>query len=217
MKKLLFIGCLVILFSCTKKEIKLPTLAEKGIQEMNDFSQVWLFFEIKDGDTIAHVNRKNTISSTHWIYNIDKRLPLYTFAETLNELKEKHANSIHSKEGMHNYFSYSDTLSNILSFYNFDNVKFNIENNYSEKVNTTNNHYFLKVFKHTFYLNGEKYNQPDFKEIFKKMQDTVSIKNKLILHLSFQKNVNFQDYLFYKTILQHYNRELTLNMQETVF
>ena len=49
--------------SCQKKDIKLPTLQEKGIVEIHNHSQVWFFYN-KDGDEItATVNRKNTIST----------------------------------------------------------------------------------------------------------------------------------------------------------
>ncbi len=111
MKKLYILFILLALFSCTKKELKIPTLAVKGIQEVHDHSQVWMFFEIVSNDTIAKLNRKNTISSTHWIYNIDKKLPLKTFIPSIVKLQDKHANGVHSKKGMHNYFSFSDTIS----------------------------------------------------------------------------------------------------------
>ncbi|OYW70195.1 MAG: hypothetical protein B7Z24_04235 [Pseudomonadales bacterium 32-42-5] len=95
-----------LILSCAKKEVKIPTLAEKGIQEIQNHSQVWLFFEVKDNDTIAVVNRNNTISTTHWIYNIDKRLPLKKMIPSIISLQDKHANSLHSEKGMHDYFSY---------------------------------------------------------------------------------------------------------------
>ena len=65
-----------MLLSCAKKEIKIPTLAEKGIQELHNHSQVWMFMAVENNDTIANINRNNTIVSTHWIFNIDKNLPL---------------------------------------------------------------------------------------------------------------------------------------------
>ncbi len=95
MNKFVFILLSFLILSCAKKEVKIPTLAEKGIQELQNHSQVWLFFEVKNNDTIAVVNRKNTISTTHWIYNIDKRLPLKAIIPAITTLQDKHANSKH--------------------------------------------------------------------------------------------------------------------------
>ena len=117
MKKIILLLVLFSILGCTKKEIKLPAVAEKGLQELHNHSQIWFFFKVKNNDTVAVVNKKNTIVTTHWVYNIDKRLPLKKITHKLIKLKEKHANSMHSKEGMHNYFSYADTLSKKLSFF----------------------------------------------------------------------------------------------------
>ena len=117
MKNILFLLITFFILGCSKKEINIPTLDTPGIQEIQNHSQVWLFFEVKNNDTIVDVNRKNTISTTHWIFNIDKKLPLKTIIPSLIDLQDKHANSFHSKKGMHNYFSYSDTISKKLSFF----------------------------------------------------------------------------------------------------
>ena len=74
------------LISCNKKEIKIPTLDAKGIQEIHNHSQVWFFFEIKNNDTIAKLNKKNTISTTHWIYNIDKKLALKSIIPSIDDV-----------------------------------------------------------------------------------------------------------------------------------
>ena len=115
MKKL-FLILPFIIFSCTKQTVKIPTLSVKGLQEIHNHSQVWFFFDIKNNDTIANLNRKNTISTTHWIFNIDNRLPLKAIIPSIIKLQYKHANGMHSKKGMHNYFSYADTISDKLSF-----------------------------------------------------------------------------------------------------
>ena len=116
------ISCLFI--SCAKKEIKIPIIAASGIQEVLDHSQVWIFLENNEGEITADVNRKNTISSTNWIYNIDRNLPLHTFVNTLTTLQEKHSGSMHSKKGTHDYFSYSDSESQKLSFITFSNLTY---------------------------------------------------------------------------------------------
>ena len=149
----ILISCLFI--SCAKKEIKIPTLAEKGIQEIHNHSQVWFFFDIKNNDTIAKLNKKNTISSTHWIYNIDKKLPLKTIIPSIIQLQDKHANSMHSEEGMHDYFSYSDTISKKLSFLEFDTVIFKTDSltskeylkNHARDYKNYKNNFFIQLIK----------------------------------------------------------------------
>jgi len=106
MRKFTIILFTFLMIGCAKKELKIPTLAEKGIQELHNHSQVWLFFEVKNTDTMAVINKKNTISTTHWIYNIDKRLPLKAIIPSIIKLQDKHANSMHSEKGMFDYFSY---------------------------------------------------------------------------------------------------------------
>ena len=134
----------LFLLSCAKKEIKIPTLAVKGIQEIHNHSQVWMFFEVKNNDTVANVNRKNTISTTHLVYNIDKRFTLKNIMPSIKNLQDKHANSIHSKEGMFNYFSYSDTISKKLSFLKFDGIIYNTDSLLSKSYIKTNSDIYKK-------------------------------------------------------------------------
>ena len=66
MKKLIILLILVSFFSCKKTEIKIPTLPNKGIEKViYNHSEVWMFFTLNENDTIADINRKNTIATTH--------------------------------------------------------------------------------------------------------------------------------------------------------
>ncbi|MFD0761241.1 hypothetical protein ACFQZW_04035 [Lutibacter aestuarii] len=224
MKKILFI-LPFLMISCAKKELKIPTLAEKGIQEVFDHSQVWFFYEVNNNDTLAVLNRKNTISSTHWIFNIDKRLPLKTFIDDIITLQDKHANSIHSKEGMHNYFSFSDTISQKLSFLEFDNVvykKDSILSKYFIKENRNNylnfNNINLVFNPNNVLLNDSKIEKGDFKETLLEFIDFTSEGKQTMLHLNFNENLLYQDYLAYKTMLFNLNNTAILtNHIEFIF
>jgi len=223
-KILIFVFSLFIL-SCSKKEVKLPLLAEKGIQEIHNHSQVWFFFEIKNNDTIANVNRKNTISTTHWIFNIDKRLPLKIIIPIIIELQDKHSNSIHSKEGMLNYFSYSDTISKKLSFLEFDKVIYKTDSILSKnfiKEHRTNylnyNNINLTFNKNTVFLNDSKIEKSELKSTLLEFIDFSSEGKKTMLHLNFNENSTYQDYLFYKTLIHDLNSETILtNPLEFIF
>jgi len=225
MKKILILLLPLIILSCAKKELKIPTLAVKGVQELYDHSQVWFFFEVKNNDTIAELNRKNTISSTHWVYNIDKRLPLNTFILSVIQLKDKHANSMHSKEGMHDYFSYSDTISKKLSLFEFDAVvyktdsvlsKYFIKKN-SEKYLTFNN-INLTFNPNNVWIDDAKIEKKDFKITLLEFIDFSSEGKHTKLHLNFNDKLTYQDYLFYKTMINHFiNTDISTNEIEFIF
>jgi hypothetical protein len=224
MKKLLLVFLPSLILSCAKKEVKIPTLAEKGVQEIQNHSQVWLFFEVKNNDTIAAVNRKNTISTTHWIYNIDKRLPLKAIMPSIIMLQDKHANSMHSEKGMLDYFSYSDTISKRLSLLEFDGVTFKIDGFLSHKFleNNTdfiNYHNIHLVFnQNSAFINEVKTDQSNFKNELTSLLKLYTEGKQTMLHLNFNRNLLYQDYLFYKTIIQNFSLEnILVNPVEFIY
>jgi hypothetical protein len=75
-------------------------------------------------DTIADVNRKNSISSTNWIFNIDKRLPLRLVVPELMKLQAKKEGSMHKNEASENYFSYANDVKKTMAFLPFTKVKY---------------------------------------------------------------------------------------------
>ena len=225
MKKIVILLLSLLVLSCAKKELKVPTLAEKGIQEIHNHSQVWFFFEIKNNDTIANVNRKNTISTTHWIFNIDKRLPLKTIIPSIINLQDKHANSIHSKEGMHNYFSYADTISDKLSFLEFDDVNYITDSilsksyikKYSDNYKNYNN-INVTFNPNNTWINDAKMEQDELKTTLLEFIDFSSEGKQTMLHLNFNEKLLYQDYLFYKTMIHSFkDKTITTNQIEFIF
>lgn len=225
MRKLTLIFLTFLMVGCAKKELKIPTLAEKGIQELHNHSQVWLFFEVKNNDTVAVVNRKNTISTTHWIYNIDKRLPLKAIIPSIVKLQDKHANSMHSEKGMFDYFSYSDTITKKLSFLKFDGVTFGtidvLPKNFMEE-NASNhpnyNHINLIFNRNKVKINELETDNPNFKNELVALLALPSEGKKSMLHLNFNKNLFYQDYLFFRTIIHNLSNEnILINKNEFIF
>ena len=215
----------LILLSCSKKEVKIPMLAEKGIQEINNHSEVWIFFEVKNNDTIANINRKNTISTTHWIFNIDKKLSLKTIIPSIITLQDKHANSIHSKEGMHDYFSYSDTISKKLSFLEFDEVIFKTDSILSKYYIKTNSANYLNFYNinltfnpNNVWINDAKMEDDEFKPTLLEFIDFSSEGKQTMLHLNFNDKLSYQDYLFYKTMIHNFeDKNISTNKIEFIF
>lgn len=211
--------------NCAKKELKIPVLHQKGIQEVQDHSQVWMFFEVNNNDTIVNVNRKNTISSTHWIYNIDKRLPLKTFIEDLISLKYKHANSMHSEKGKHDYLSYSDTISKKLSFIEIDNVEFKTDSILSKYYIKKNSEDYKKYFNinltfnpNNIWINDSKLENEDFETVLLEYIEFSAEGSKTMLHTNFNNNLNYQDYLYFKMLLNSIQNEaIIINNLEFIF
>jgi len=89
MKKIVFIIVLLSLFACQKKAVLLPQIEQSIVTSVQDHSPIYMFFKTERKDTLIDVNRKNSISSTNWIFNIDKRLPLRLVVPELVKLQAK--------------------------------------------------------------------------------------------------------------------------------
>ena len=114
---------LFILFSCGNKEdILLPKSNVTIISDVVDHSPIYFFFRTKGKDTLAEVNRKNSIISTNWILNIDKRLPLRLVIPEVMKLQDKKRNSAHKSEDAENYYSYADSIGKNMAFLPFTKV-----------------------------------------------------------------------------------------------
>ncbi|MEM0578283.1 hypothetical protein [Flavobacterium polysaccharolyticum] len=129
MKKSVVVSVLVLfLVACEgKKEVQLPKSNQSLLTTIGEHSPVYIFFALKGKDTIADLNRSNTISSTHWVFNIDKRLPLRLVIPQVVKMQTKKEKSMHKSETSENYFSYADSLHKNLAFVSFTNVTYKME------------------------------------------------------------------------------------------
>ncbi|MFV5689687.1 hypothetical protein ACM55M_13810 [Flavobacterium sp. ZT3R25] len=120
---------LFILFSCGNKEdILLPKATTTIVKNVEDHSPIYIFFRTNEKDTLAEVNRKNSIISTNWIFNIDKRLPLrLVIPEVMKLQQKKREEKAHKNEKAQNYYSYADTIGKNLAFIPFTNVYYKLE------------------------------------------------------------------------------------------
>ncbi len=204
MRKIVIIVALLSLFSCAEKEVQLPQAEVSVLKDIVDHSPIYMFFEIKnEKDTIINVNRKNSISSTNWIFNIDKRLPLKLVIPEVMKLQEKKANSAHSKKDAIDVFSYSDSIRKNLAFFPFTEVKFKYDKDFSKFFIKKNAEQYMPY--HNFTVNFNKKNaitidgievdRNEFVAFIKEFSD-FTIDGKLImLHLNFDKNLSYGDYL----------------------
>jgi hypothetical protein len=125
MKKYIALVIALVLFSCEgKKEIELPKADRTIVADVQEHSPIYMFFKVEGKDTIADVNRKNSIVSTNWIFNIDKRLPLRLVIPELIKLQAKKDKSMHKNEAAENYFSYANDVKKTMAFLPFTKVKY---------------------------------------------------------------------------------------------
>ena len=118
-----------LLLSCGNKEdILLPKSNVTIISDVKDHSPIYIFFRTKGKDTLAEVNRKNSIISTNWMLNIDKRLPLRLVIPEVMKLQEKKRSEVaHKNELAENYYSYADSIGKNLAFLPFTKVYYKME------------------------------------------------------------------------------------------
>lgn len=127
MKYFSFIS-LILMISCGNKEdILLPKASITVVADVRDHSPIYIFFRTNNKDTLAEVNRKNSIISTNWILNIDKRLPLRLVIPEVMKLQEKKRNEVaHKNELAQNYYSYADSIGKNLAFIPFTKVYYKV-------------------------------------------------------------------------------------------
>lgn len=193
MKKIIVALLLISLFSCGKKEIQLPQLNETIVADVKDHSPIFMFFETNGKDTLIDVNRSNSISSTNWLFNIDKRLPLKLVIPEIQKLQAKKEKSSHKKEGSENYFTYMDKKKKTLAFLPFTSVEYKLKS-FDEK----NLEFYL--LKNNFFRIGD-----DIKSI-DKLNDfinKVSSENQSRIIFSFDKQMSFEKYMDYKIIIKN--------------
>ena len=120
---------LFTLFSCGNKEdILLPKSDVTIVSDVKDHSPIYIFFRTNGKDTLAEVNRKNSIITTNWILHIDKRLPLRLVIPEVMKLQEKKRNEVaHKNELAENYYSYADSIGKNMAFLPFTKVYYKME------------------------------------------------------------------------------------------
>ena len=123
------LSIICLLFSCGKKQdVLLPKSNITIVKDVQDHSPIYIFFKVNGKDTIADFNRKSTIISTNWIFNIDKRLPLkFVIPQVIKMQEKKRADSAHKNENAENYYSYADSVAKNLAFVPFTKVYYKME------------------------------------------------------------------------------------------
>ncbi|MDO9261450.1 MAG: hypothetical protein Q7U08_05875 [Flavobacteriaceae bacterium] len=216
----------IVFANCQKKEIHIPTTEKVGIQEVANFSEVWMFMKLHEKDTILQLNDKNLIGATNWVFNIDKHLTLGKVMPKIQYFQEKRLKrSVEKKDEFNNYLSYSDTISKVLSFVDISQIQFHFDSIQSKKTILKNldyyqnyNNFHLSFGLNTYYLNENKIDKVDFFETLMEFINFTENGQKVLLHLNFNQKLTFQEYLNIKTQLLQLQKNLfIIDKNEYIF
>ena len=192
--------CLLILFvllSCGDKEdILLPKSNVTIVSNVVDHSPIYIFFRTKGKDTLAEVNRKNSIISTNWILNIDKRLPLRLVIPEVIKLQEKkRAEVAHKNELAENYYSYADSIGKNMAFLPFTKVYYKMGNAKGKVIV-----FHFKKGSDTVLLRGSEVKKKDLVKTFYRVQYEVIPQVAFL----FDKNMSYKEYIQTKILLGNF-------------
>ncbi len=191
MNRLVIILLFLIVLSCgNEKILQLPEINQTEITEILDVSAAYLFYDETKPDSIE-LNRKNLISTTNWLVNVDKRLTLDQAIPSIVFLQNKKRDAqIHKNEAARNYFTCHYKKINDLGFIDFTNVYYHLEE-LEDYLKTQN----IKNFK-VLNLNSDSITFNKRVVTVKELTELDSTKTKVFL--SFDKNISFQKYISYK-------------------
>nr|WP_315166234.1 hypothetical protein [uncultured Flavobacterium sp.] len=205
MKYLSLILILVFISCENKKDILLPKSNSSIVKDIQDHSPIYIFFEAKGKDTIAEVNRKNSIISTNWILNIDKRLPLrLVIPEVMKLQQKKREEKAHKNEAAQNYYSYADTIGKNMAFIPFTEVYYKME---KPKAGTVvffnkNNEIWVndlavkRAYFNVFFKNA-KINSDSIRFAFDaKMNYGMYIQNKILMEFLEKKSDSIEEFIY---------------------
>lgn len=186
MNKFIFGLVFFICLSCGNKENVLLAKSDRTVvKDIRDLSPIYIFFRVNGKDTLAEVNRKNSIITTNWILNIDKRLPLrLVIPEVIKLQLKKREEKEHRNELALNYYSYADSIGKNLAFIPFTEVYYKLE-----KPKLGLNIYFNK--NNTIQVNETVLERKDLQEYINKLPKEITKE----IHFSFSKDLSYESYI----------------------
>jgi hypothetical protein len=198
-----------LLFSCGNKEdVLLPKANVSMVKDVQDHSPIYIFFRVNGKDTLAEVNRKNSIISTNWLFNIDKRLPLKLVITEVAKLQEKkRADKAHKNEKAENYYSYADSIGKNLAFLPFTEVYYKLEKPKSDGVVV-----FFEKDNKTVRVNNETIKREELLNYIASLD--FAVKPKMLF--CFDKNASFESYIQNKILINKL-QSFAMGTEEYIF
>lgn len=225
MKYFVLIISFVFLSCGNKKVIQLPEISHSEITEIKDVSHAYLFYDETQKDSLE-LNRKNLISTTNWLINVDKRLTLKQAIPHIKFLQDKKANSSHKNKNAKNYFTCNDISRKNLGF-----VELTTTNYHSKKPKMIFSD--ISDFEYSGNIHSINFEENEEIRIFTGYTidinintDKINLENEIIklgsvrgrIILNFHKNLHFQDYITYKSLLSNIDLDnLSISNEEFIY
>ncbi|MFD2890508.1 hypothetical protein ACFS5J_00555 [Flavobacterium chuncheonense] len=209
MKKIVVLLGIMLSVACHNEDVQLSKANVSVMKEIDDHSPIYMFFRTEGNDTIAEVNKKNSISTTNWIFNIDKRLPLHAVIPEVKVLQQKKKNATHTKEGAIDVFSYADSVGTNLAFLPFTDVRFLYDDKFSKFYIKEHAEAYMNYNNFTINFNrdnsitvdGNPIERKDLIAFIKEFSEFMSDGKITILHLNFEKHLTFDQYIQNKIMM----------------
>ncbi|MBV7268418.1 hypothetical protein [Winogradskyella luteola] len=220
MNRYFYLLLILLTLSCNNERVlQLPEIENAEITKVLDVSPAYIFYDETQPDSTL-LNRKNLISTTNWLVNVDKRLTLRQAIPHIKFLQDKKRNAeIHMNENAKNYFTCNDTSIGNLGFVEFTDVDFitninSYENNQNidNEIRTVYIHFFSNdVFSITELFGGKQTKEETMalKPYFNKDYFDSYRENKNKITLSFDKRLSFQSYINLKHKVLMFTNEMS--------
>ena len=208
-----FLISVLCCFSCNNERIlQLPEIENAEVTEVLDVSPAYIFYDETQPDS-TFLNRKNLISTTNWLVNVDKRLTLRQAIPHIVFLQDKKRNAEVHKNAK-NYFTCNDTSIKNLGLIEFTDADYFLDSSYGNYKKTSelesDNTLIIEIKNASQILLIPAYSlSKSINTTSKDMSndllnititDTILGKKiKLILNIS--NEISFQDYISIKSIL----------------
>jgi biopolymer transport protein ExbD len=228
MKHLFYSLLFIFICACGKEKIvQLPEISHSKISTINDVSAAYLFYDENKPDKVE-LNRKNLISTTNWLVNVDKRLTLKQVIPEIIFLQEKKQNAeMHKNENAKNYFTCNDTSIKNLGFIEFTDVVYHEENSktYVNKKKRTFKQ-LINIRVHSidstfvsFISNDTSFTHTtNQKELLKHLKTNLNNQGNAIIVSEFEETLSFQDYITFKSLISKIDfKNVTIANDEFVF
>ena len=211
MKQLLSSLIIVLLISCgNKKIVQLPEINHSDITEILDVSPAYLFYDETKPDSIE-LNRKNLISTTNWLVNVDKRLSLEQAIPSIVFIQNKKRDAqIHKNERSRNYYTCHFKELNTLGFIDFTDIYYHQED-FQDYMKNKKHENFSVIF-----INSTSRSSEYIDNQIKQIKDLDSLSKKVYLH--FDKKMNFQQYITCKEqLLKIDSTQINIDNNEFIY
>ncbi|MEP1487247.1 MAG: hypothetical protein ABJK28_02335 [Algibacter sp.] len=219
MKTILYSFVFAFLFSCgNEKTVLLPEISHSEITEIQDVSAGYLFYNETEKDSVE-LNRKNLISTTNWLINVDKRLTLKQVIPHIKYLQEKKQNSSHKNKDAKNYFTCNDTSRKDLGFIELPKSYFyNDGSGYDVGKNSFHaNLMFFSLEDIRLITSDNKVFLTNESSLIKTINDSLN-SNKCLIFLEFEEGLTFQEYINIKSAISKLDsKKIIISNNEFIF